>query len=187
MAVVKEFDCLAHGGFDGFSLDDGSVPGCPKGCGPSMVQRVFRTAPAVQSAGYRRMNNTFENLAREHGLSNIQNRSSIQDQTGMRMADYAAHKRLKEATEAVIGPSRAGLSGVDAGSFFKPLGEFQAGSTGDGGALQRVGANEVEMKKGGTFKTGGTLLSGAIPLSTPKPLVEGVHNGAGAGLPKGDA
>jgi len=173
MAVLKEFQCLAHGDFDGFSLDDGSVPACPKGCGPSMVQRVFRTAPAVQSAGYRQMNRTFDSLAQQHGLSNMSNRNAVQDHTGMRRADSGTYRRLNEATEMVVGPSKAGITGTDVGSFFKPLNQFQPGSTGDGGVLHRTAE--------------GGVVSGAIPLTTPKAVAVGSHDGRQAGLPAGEA
>ena len=61
MAIVKEFTCLAHGAFDS------SEAVCPHGCGEGMVQRAFRTAPAIQSRSFRGINNTFETLARENG------------------------------------------------------------------------------------------------------------------------
>ena len=188
MAIIKEYRCLAHGDFDSPSLDDGSPPGCPHGCGVSMVQRVYRTAPMIQTQGYRNINSTFQRLAEDHGLSDMSNRNAVQDGTGMRRADAATHARLNRATEMVMGSSRSGNQGQDASQFFQPLGNFQPGSTGEGGALQRVGGSTVEMRKGGTFVEGGTLMSGQTPLLPPKPKLDApAFNGGSLGLPAGDA
>ena len=166
--IVKEWSCLAHGAFDG------TEPSCPFGCkGQGMVQRAFRTPPTIQSQGYRTMNNTFENLARDQGLSNLNNRSAIQDGMGMRMADSAAHQRLAQATEMIMGSSRSGLQGTDASEYFKPLNNFRPGSTGEGGVIHRVGD---------------TVMAGNVPLPSPKPKLEApAFNGQSLGLPAGDA
>lgn len=168
MGVLKEWQCIAHGPFDGIE------PHCPHGCkGEGMVLRAFRTAPALQSRGYRVMNNTFESLAREHGLSNMSNRLAIQDGTGMRRADYDTHRRINQANELIMHSSKAGMVGADAGSFFKPLNQFQPGSTGEGGAVRRVGD---------------TVMVGETPLRAPTPRLEAApHDGTQAGLPSGDA
>lgn len=160
MAVVKEYVCLAHGDFDA------TEPVCPHGCsGQFMVERVFRTAPMIQSGGYARMNATFDSLAREQGLTNMNNSSGQQ-----RRADYATHKRLQEANDMVIrnGPRK----GQDASQFFKPVQDVNLGATG-GGALQKVG--------------GQMMNSLGVPLSTPSVRVEGKHDGTKAGLPQGDS
>ena len=183
MAIVKEWVCYAHGDFDAPSLEDGSPPPCPHGCGSGMVERVFRTAPALQSAGYRGINATFESLAREHGLTDMNNSG----RDGMRRADYATHRRLNSATEMIMGASRSGRQGTDASEFFKPLSGFQPGSTGDGGALRRVGGSEVEMQGGGKFVTGGNLVAGEIPLARPTAIPTASFDGTKLGLPAGDA
>ena len=163
MAVQKEWTCLAHGAFDS------SESVCPHGCGEGMVERAFRTAPTIQSRSFRGINNTFETLARENGLSNMRNAEG----QGMRKADAQTYQRLNEATALVMGSSKAGMAGMDAGEFFKPLNQFQPGSTGDGGVLQRQG-NQV--------------LSGAIPLNMPAPQLEAApFDGKSLGLPPGDA
>ena len=164
MAIVKEWTCMAHGAFDGPDQK------CPHGCGASMVQRAFRTAPAIQSSGYRTINTTMQALAAEHGLSDIRNRAAVQDGTGMRRADAATYQRLNQATELVMSASRSGMQGMDAGSFFKPLNQFQPGSTGDGGALRRDSA-------------AGTVAAGGIPLTAPRAqLVAAPHDGSNAGV-----
>ena len=173
MAIQKEWQCLAHGFFDSPSLDDGSNPSCPHGCGVSMVQRVHRTAPMIQTQGFRNINSTFQRLAEDHGLSDMTNRSAIQDHTGMRRADAATYSRLNKATEIVMGASRSGQQGADASQFFKPLNQFQPGSTGEGGVLHREN---------------GVVKSGDIPLTNPKPRLDApAFDGSSMGLPAGDA
>jgi len=172
MAVTKEWNCLAHGAFDGPSLDDDSNPPCPHGCAPNMVVRAYRTFPSVQSAGYRSINASFEALARDQGVTNMNNRSAIQDGTGMRMTTPEQMKRLNHATELIMHASRSGQNGADASQYFKPLNEFTPGSTGEGGVLHRDGAR---------------VFSGSIELGAPKPaLVAAPHDGSDAGLPAGE-
>jgi hypothetical protein len=160
MAVLKEWVCMAHGDFDSTEAV------CPHGCsGEIMVQRAFRTAPMIQSAGYARINSTFDSLAAEQGVTNMSNSSGQQ-----RRADYATHKRLAAANDMLIrnGPRK----GQDAGEFFKPVGSVNLATTG-GGALQKQGSQTVN--------------SLGVPLSTPSVRVEGRHDGTKAGLPQGDA
>ena len=155
MPVMKEWTCMAHGDFDGYEQK------CPHGCGSSMVARAYRTAPSIQSAGYRSINKTMVSLAADHGLTDIHNRNSSQNGTGMRRADYATHQRLNRATEIVMHASRSGQPGADAGSYFKPLNEFRPGSTGEGGVIRREA---------------GQVTSAGIPLTAPRPqLVAAPH------------
>jgi hypothetical protein len=164
MAVLKEWTCLAHGAFDGYELDDGAKPHCPHGC-VGMTQRAFRTAPAFQTKGYRNMNSTFETLAREQGVSNLDNRGG----GGMRRADYATHKRLNDATAMIMHASKSGMKGHDASQFFRPLDQYQAGSTGEGGAMRK--------------ENGVTTVAG-VPLTAPGVQVEGrPFNGQSLGVP----
>jgi hypothetical protein len=172
MAILKEWSCLAHGAFDGPSMDDGSNPPCPHGCGISMVERAFRTAPTIQSQGYRNINRTFESLAAEHGLTDMNNRAAAQDGVSMRRSTPDTYRRLNQATELVMQSSRAGLVGQDASQFFKPLSQFQPGSTGEGGVLHRAGEG---------------VYAGGIPLAAPRAQIEAVpYEGKGDGLPAGD-
>lgn len=176
MAVLKEFVCLAHGDFEAYTDMDGPVPSCPQGCHPSMTQRAFRTAPSIQSHGYRGLNSTFETLAREHGLSDMSNRSAIQDGTGQRRANADTYRRLNEATEMVIGPARAaGMSGRNAGDFFKPLREFGNVGGSAQSSLHRSADGTVSNDMGTTF-------------SNPTPKLQApAFDGSKLGLPAGDA
>ena len=162
MAIQKEYVCMAHGDFDA------TEPKCPHGCaGDLMVQRVFRTAPTIRSASFGNINRTFESLAAEHGLSNMNNSGG----GGMRRADYDAHRRLNQATQLLVQGGDRG--GMDVSDVFKPIGNFQPGSTGDGGALRKV--------------DGHTVNSAGIPLNMPAPRLEArPFDGKSLGLPQGD-
>jgi hypothetical protein len=178
MAVIKEFECMAHGYFEG------TEPVCPEGCsGEAMVRRVFLTAPSIQSTGYNNINDTFESLAEEHGLSNMSNRGG----DGMRKADYATHKRLNQVTE-MISPngtdvnqyfgdirSRAGLS---VSSTARPVDEVVnplADTRGMNGAIYR------------DQMTGAIAVGDGINLLKPKVRLEAPgFNGSDSGLPAGE-
>lgn len=179
MAIVKEWTCMAHGAFDGYEQK------CPHGCGASMVVRAFRTAPSIQSAGYRGINATMNSLAAEHGLTNMNTRSAIQDGTGQRRADHATYQRLTQATQIVMNASRSGQQGLDAGQYFKPLSEYRPGS-GGGGALQAEGGTLAPMHEGSDvmIRSGGQITAGGIPLAPPQAQVVAAHDGRNAGLPE---
>jgi hypothetical protein len=136
-----------------------------------MVQRVFRTAPSIQTAGYRSVNKTFDSLAAEHGLSNMRNAYG----ESQRKADYGAHKRLQTATEMIVGNGKA-LSGQDASQFFKPMGALAGTNTGGGGALQRDNGQMV-------VNTG----SGPMTLNMPRAHTVGSFDGRQLGVPQVDA
>ena len=160
--IVKEYLCAAHGDFDA------GEPKCPQGCGGSMVQRVFRTAPTIQSAGYRNMNRTFNSLAQEHGLSNMRNAPG----QSMRRAGPEVHDRLNRATELIIGAGRA-AQGMDAGQFFKPMSAMSGASVGGGGVLHREN---------------GRMNSGGIPIPTPGVRLDApAYDGRANGVPAGEA
>lgn len=189
--IIKEWNCLAHGAFDGPSMDDGANPPCPHGCGTSMVERAFRTAPAFQTQGYRNINATFETLAREQGVTNMSNKHAMQDGIGMRKSTPDTYRRLNEATELVMQHSRAGLQGMDAGAYFKPLSDFGAvgGSTGQG-TVRKDSSMSVTDSKGvvHTYGTGRTILDNGVSLGLPAPaLVAAPFNGSGLGTPEGDS
>ena len=183
MAVLKEYECIVHGDFEGKFEGDAA---CPHGCtGSGMVQRVFRTAPAHQSAAFGNLNRNFEQLAREHGLTDMSNRSG----EGMRKSTWQGERRLQQATEMVIGKSRGGLQGQDAGDYFKPLKDFgQVGANAQGSlgkAEQRTVTDAAG--KSHTYGIGRTVLSNGMELGMPAVKVESKFDGRAAGLPAGDA
>ena len=67
MAVIKEWECKAHGYFDS------SEPACPHGCPEAFVQRVFLTPPSIGSAGTKTVDTTLNNLAKDYGMTDIRN------------------------------------------------------------------------------------------------------------------
>ena len=188
--IIKEWNCLAHGAFDAPSLDDGENPGCPHGCGNSMVERAFRTAPAFQTQGYRNMNATFDTLAREQGVTNMSNKHAMQDGIGMRKSTPETHRRLNEATQLIMHHSKAGLEGMDAAAYFKPLSDFGALGVTAHGAMRKESKITVTDSKGEThtYGAGRTLLDNGMKLGLPAPtLVAAPFNGTTLGTPEGDS
>lgn len=151
---------MAHGAFDGPEAV------CPQGCDGTMVVRAYRTAPSIQSRGYRGINRSFETLARENGLTDMHNR----DGQGMRRADRHTHERLRQQTEMIV--QSGDRKGMDVSQVFQPMSNFRPGSTGGGGAIQR---------------DGGQITVGGVPLERPRHVVEYAHDGRNAGLPAGDS
>ena len=188
--IIKEWNCLAHGAFDGPSMDDGAHPPCPHGCSNSMVERAFRTAPAFQSQGYRNMNATFETLAREQGVTNMSNKHAMQDGIGMRRSTPETYRRLNEATELVMQHSKSGQIGVDAGSYFKPLSDFGMVGASAQSAMRKdsVVSHTDSQGQSHTFGAGRTVLDNGAVLALPTPKLEAApFNGTGLGTPEGDA
>lgn len=184
MAITREYLCIAHGDFDG------KEPVCPHGCkGDGMVERAFRTPPMIQGAGMRRMDNTLDTLAREHGLSNMNNRLAKMRGTGMRRADADTYRRLNSATEMIIGNSRANLSGTDAGAFFKPLNDWGMVGASAQSALRKTGLTTVTDSNGvpHTYGSGDTVNDAGVTLGAPKATLEAApFDGSKLGVPSVD-
>lgn len=83
MAVVKEYVCLAHGGFE----SDQENPECPHGC--DTVERAFFTPPALGSARTKNIDNTLQSLAKSHNLTDL-------GPAAMRRKALAAEKSQEE-------------------------------------------------------------------------------------------
>ena len=154
-----------------------------------MVQRVFRTPPAIQSRGYRTVNDSLEKLAREHGLSNMRNAPG----ESMRKHTWEGERRLQHATELVMNSSRSGLVGQDAGQFFQPLTAMPRIAPGSTPTLRKAETASVTDNHGRThtYGVGKTIIDGpggSFELGMPKiQLHAQPHDGTGAGLPVGDA
>lgn len=67
MAVIKEWECKAHGYFDATEAR------CPHGCPEQFVERVFLTAPAIRSQGTARSDAMLGQLAKDYGMTDIKN------------------------------------------------------------------------------------------------------------------
>lgn len=65
MAVVKEWECKAHGYFDA------TEHRCPWGCPSEFVERVFLTPPTIGSARTKAADSTLRNLANDFGMTDI--------------------------------------------------------------------------------------------------------------------
>lgn len=168
MPVVKEFRCMAHGDFESPEAT------CPHGCsGPGMVDRAFRTPVAIQTAGYRSVNRTFESLAAQHGLTDMRNAPG----ESMRRADWHTHQRLETACEMV------GLQGNDVNAYFKPLSDF--GKVGAAAGPQ----NSALSRDPATGRMQVMRDQALMTLGDPRATVQvaGKYDGTQAGLPAGDA
>lgn len=69
MAVIKEWECAAHGYFDGTEAV------CPHGCPQQFVQRVFLTPPGIKSHATKMSDFTLKGLAKDFGMTDIRNGS----------------------------------------------------------------------------------------------------------------
>lgn len=65
MPVIKEWECKAHGYFDG------PEQRCPHGCPDVFVERVFLTPPAIRSASTAVADFTLKGLAQDFGMTDI--------------------------------------------------------------------------------------------------------------------
>lgn len=67
MAILKEWNCRAHGPFEATRAV------CPKGC--TSVERQIRTAPSIGSTRTKGIDQTIRGLAKSYGLTNLSNRN----------------------------------------------------------------------------------------------------------------
>jgi len=155
--IIKEYVCAAHGDFDADS------PTCPHGCsGEGMVERVFRTPVSIGTRQYANINNTLQNIATEYNLSDMNNFSG----EGLRRSDWKTHKRLNEASEAVM------RNGNSLNDYFKPISAgAQVATQGQGGTIRKTSSG-VEMY--------------GVNLAKPAAKVAGSYDGSGAGFVSGD-
>jgi hypothetical protein len=154
--ITKEYVCAAHGYFEA------GEPTCPSGCkGESMVTRIFTQAPAIQTQGFRNMNRTFEVLAAEAGMSNLNNAGG----DGMRRMTYEDRKRVYDEA-ASLGYTKSGMPIDD---MFKPVGEA---------------AGRMSAEASGLAAT----QAAGIKLPQLRPNLGGLpaFDGSKAGLPSGD-
>lgn len=183
MAVIKEWRCMAHGYFDG------PEPTCKHGCSGGMVERVFRTPPSIQSAGYRNMNASLQETAGRFGLANMDNFSG----EGQRKADWRTHQRLQNGVAALTSEAEAVQQFTEMkaqalrSTFSKtprPVGEVvnpNADTRQFGGTLIRDGAT-------GRMSVGSAGSDYAVPLARPRAeLAAPAYDGRSAGLPASEA
>ena len=167
MAIVKEWECAAHGGFDS------GEPVCPYGCrGTGMVERAFRTPPSIQTAGYRSVNATIDSLAAEAGVTQINQRGG----DGMLRTDWHARKRMSESLEMM---GHGDLAGQDLSRFFV--------SASNVGAIRaKSGDLRGPLARDATGHMAAQFDDQQVPFGPPKIRVAGEFDGREAGLPAGD-
>jgi hypothetical protein len=137
-----------------------------------MVQRAFRTAPTIQTAGYRSVNKSFEMLAKDHGLTNMNQRGG----DGMRRVTHEQESRTTRAMEMI---GHGDNAGQDMGTYFKPLSEFGSAGVHPSSLVKDPTTGRVVATDG----TGGIVRE----FAPPKIIVAGSYDGSHAGLPQGDA
>ena len=176
MAIIKEYQCAAHGDFEATSAL------CPHGCGEGMVERVYRTPVGIQTQGFRNMNATLQDVAREQGMSDMNQRGG----DGMLRTDWRARRRIADATEMIA------YNGREVGSMFKDVKTRFSTSSKPVSAADVVNRSaDTRSNGGGLYKdaaTGQTIVGPGIVLpSAAPPRGAPSFDGRSIGLPQGDA
>ena len=65
--VLNDYVCAGHGNFES------RTGKCPHGCSPKLVEIRFNKAPGMVTARTRGIDNTLRGLAKDHGLTNMNN------------------------------------------------------------------------------------------------------------------
>lgn len=69
MAAIFDFECLAHGYFEG------TIGKCPHGCGGGMVKKVFLKAPGAMSDKTKTTDRLRTTMMDRYGLTDIQTKA----------------------------------------------------------------------------------------------------------------
>lgn len=107
MAVLNDFECLAHGVFEA-RTKGGAVPKCPKGCSKGMVKLVRLQPPGFVSGKTRKADGLVREMATMQGLSDI---STSPSRPGGSVADRNRKKNgaaVSNESLAAIAQARAG-------------------------------------------------------------------------------
>ena len=134
---VKEFMCMAHGRFDS------RVAVCPHGC--STVERIFVTPVGIRSARTANIDSTFQQIAGNYNLSDMNNRGGkaarvLDGKTQKAMIDaqdYNTMLQKRFGAKSLVGTR----DGVGAWGGVNP------------GGVYRVGGTIVEQQRGGGAPT----------------------------------
>ena len=127
MAILHDYNCLAHGIFEG------SAPICPHGCGESMVSIVHLKAPAIGTARTKGIDSTLRNLANQFGLTDMDNRGG----QPVKRPDAMAAKRAEEYQAWVKNKFGDLWQSVAPGGVMHADGSIKGGE-GGGGAAQTI-------------------------------------------------
>jgi hypothetical protein len=69
MAVLRDYQCLAHGNFEGFEAK------CPYGCSDSFIKMIFLKPPGYHSDRTKGIDSTLKGLASDFGLTDMNNQN----------------------------------------------------------------------------------------------------------------
>ena len=109
MAVLNDYNCLAHGVFQSFTGH------CPHGCSREMSSVIHLQAPGIVSGRTKGIDKTLQGLARDHGLTDMNNHNGT---TGAFIADPSMAKADRELQARMHGnqtfAGRFGDGGVGA-------------------------------------------------------------------------
>ena len=134
--VLKEYRCLAHGEFEGYTEV------CPHGC--DTVERVFRTAFSIGGQS-KNIDKTVDTLMADYGMTDVRNNggeTSVMEALRRGQTDYAP----KWGSMPQV---RAGEGGNAVGSMLAMQGAPSANVTGmlkDGGVLEAPRAIPLSPK-----------------------------------------
>ncbi len=67
MAVLRDFECAAHGSFESFD----EAPRCPHGCSAGFVRMVFLKPVGLKSNGTKVADQALRAMAADYGMTNI--------------------------------------------------------------------------------------------------------------------
>jgi hypothetical protein len=126
MAVLHDFECMAHGVFEK-RVEAGKIPKCPRGCSPAFVTLVHLQAPGTVSGRTRTGDRLVREMAEMQGLSDI---STSPSRPGGNVAQRNA-MRLKGPAGRQY-PELAAAKAVD-------IGKYLGAMTMKDNALTRIG------------------------------------------------
>ncbi len=87
MAVLNDYNCIAHGTFESFTGQ------CPYGCSRELVEVVHLKAPGHLTGRTKGIDKTLQGLAKDHGLSDMNNHGGT---TGAFIMDPSMAKADRE-------------------------------------------------------------------------------------------
>ena len=161
MAVLHDYNCLAHGIFEGFEAV------CPHGCkGPGFGSVVHLKAPGIGTQRTKNLDAITRNLANQFGLTDMDNRGG----QPVKRPDPMAAKRAEEYQEWITQKFGSTWQSVAPGGVMQADKTVKGGSEGSG-ALQSIaglgaqGGSAVTRDEAGKVTVPFNDGEYAIPLS----------------------
>jgi hypothetical protein len=135
MAVLHDYNCLAHGIFEGFEAV------CPHGCkGTGFVSVVHLKAPGIGTQRTKNLDAITRNLANQFGLTDMDNRGG----QPVKRPDPMAVKRAEEYQRWVqekFGPT---WQDVAPGGVMGPDKKVRQGEGGGNGAIETISSKGAQ-------------------------------------------